>query len=231
MWGGGDGGGARGGRSHGVGLKIALACLMISITMNMLFVLKLGERRGVGEKPSFFKRMRMTAQTGGGAGGGGDVGSGGEGQQPSTPPSPPGEANPRSDRNMLPAKGVNRQAGVKEWVGEHDPSSAASKGTPDESRSMPAVSLAASNTSSSAVSAGGSNSSWGTELEFGGTVEEETLAPASSNGISPDNPLHHWATAHVHGPILWKWNEYFDVYHRTFSRLRCVSLLMYWKPW
>jgi hypothetical protein len=99
---------------------------------------------------------------------------------------------------------------------------AATSDAPDSAGGAGGSGSSSSSSGSSNVSSSSSSSSNKniTGLEFGGTVEEETLAPATSNGISPDNPLHHWATAHVHGPILWKWNEYFDIYHRSFSRLR-----------
>jgi hypothetical protein len=42
----------------------------------------------------------------------------------------------------------------------------------------------------------------------------------SDDGQDPPNPLRAYFDAHREGPGIWKWNHYFDIYHRHFSRFR-----------
>jgi hypothetical protein len=42
----------------------------------------------------------------------------------------------------------------------------------------------------------------------------------SKNGPDPSNPLRAFFVSQQEGPGIWKWDHYFDIYHRHFSRFR-----------
>lgn len=233
-----------------------LACLAMSMLMNVLLIYRMDDK---AKEPGILRRLRSgTAnlfRKGGGGGGSGDQ---------HDPEQGGGAAG--SDKTGAAINSTSQDASVAGGV--------ASSAAPEQG-----------NREEYAESA---------SLDRGGVAEEEMLAVANSNGISPDNPLHKWALQHKvvydppsasgrktffsplinlregkgvltllpcvplhacrriktvlvlhlalhpkeratlpspsysletwqHGPILWKWNEYFDIYHRSFSRFRNTS--------
>ncbi len=42
--------------------------------------------------------------------------------------------------------------------------------------------------------------------------------PAAEDGAAPENPLFKYFQEHVEGPGIWKWEHYFEVYHRHLAK-------------